>query len=178
MTITYAAPEPVDLVTMRISWTSDAASPQSFRVYLGGVLIATQEAEDGTGSIDVAIPPGDEPFLEVLDSDSYGPTLAFPGRITLAWDGVSGAGSYRIEEYVSAVWTERQEITDRGEGAFLWVSRWLEDCETHQFRIVPIGTDLNEGTPLAFSFEMVRHPNTPSVDYVLNLDGTLTVSVA
>ena len=176
MTVTYDAPEPVDLVTMRISWSSDATTPVPFRVYLGGVLISQQDSDDGTGSIDVAIPPGAEPFLEVLDSSTAAPSLAFPGRVTIAWDGVTGAGSYRIEEYVSAAWTARQTITDRGEGAFLWASRWLEDCQTHQFRVVPIGTDENEGTPLSFSFEMVRHPNTPSVSYVLNGDRTLTIS--
>lgn len=180
MAITGYSVEPIDLTTFKLSFTSNATPPIPFRVYMGGALIASWTAPTTAGEINLTIPEGDSPFVEVLDTACQNPEIAFPGRVTLQWTTVSGAGSYRIDEYVDSVWTARATLTDNGEGSFSWISRWLEDVTTHQFRVVPISSALNEGTPISLPILMVRHPDPPSVEYTYDgsVDKTVTITAA
>lgn len=178
MAITSYTIAPIDLTTIKISFVSDATPPIPFRVYVGGVLVSSWTAPTTAGEINLTIPPGDAPFVEVLDKACANPSIAYPGRITLQWTTVTSAARYRIDEYVATVWTERATLTDNGEGSFSWVSRWLEDVTTHQFRVVPISSAANEGTPITQTVLMVRHPDPPSVTYTYNGAGTPTVTIA
>lgn len=180
MAITSYSVSPVDLTTIKMGFVSSLTPPIPFRVYSGGALIASWSAPTTAGEILLTIPPGDAPFVEVLDVACANPKVAYPGRITLQWTAVSGAARYRIDEYVASVWTERSTLADNGEGSFSWVSRWLEDVTTHQFRIVPISSAANEGTPITQTVLMVRHPNPPDVEYTYDgaVDQTVTISAA
>lgn len=178
MAITYGKVQPIDATSFRLTWTSDETAPVPFRVYVGGRLVSSWESPTQAGEIILTVPAGDAPFIEVLDKACDIPAIAFSGRITLQWSSITGAANYRIEEYVDSVWTERNVITDNGDGVFTWLSRWLEDVTTHQFRIVPISTAGNEGTPIEKTVFMVRHPDPPDVEYTYNGSSTPTITIS
>jgi len=177
MAVTYEIPERVDQHSVLLRWSSDRTPPVTFRLYREGRKIYEVTSADGTGEFVLAVADGDQPFVEVLDVACANPSLAFPGRFTLVWLSVSGAASYRIDEYVSAAWTTRQTITADGSSSYRWQSRWLEDSQQHQFRVVPISTAGNGGTPTTITALMVRHPDAPSVTYAYNGSATPTVTV-
>lgn len=123
-----------------------------------------------------SVAAGEQIVIEVLDNGATAPQLAFPGRVTLGWSEVEGAYSYRVEEYVGAAWTARQTVRDLGQSYFSWVSRFLEDATSHQFRVITIGTNGVEGEAKAFTFLMVRHPDIPDVAITYD-EGTQRVTV-
>lgn len=176
MAITENPPERIDLTTFRLSWSSDRTPPVTCRVYREGALVSTQTSSTGDFELIVGIPSGDHPYFEILDKDCQVSGIAFPGRMTMQWTRVSGAETYRVDEYVSGDWTERKTYLDDGSGAYTYLSRWLEDVTQHQFRVVPIGSDGNDGTEKDFTFIMVRHPDEPAVEYAYD-SGTAKVTI-
>lgn len=159
------APQQIDDFAFLLIAATNRELPASIRLVREGVVAQTFETIDGTAEFLISVPPGDHPFLEILDDDRAAPSPAFPGRLTLHWLAVAGVSSYRIEEYVSSVWTTRDTVTANGQRSFTWLSRWLEDGQTHQFRITPIDAAGNAGTALTLSAKMVRHPDAPAVAY-------------
>jgi hypothetical protein len=155
--VTFNPPRQLSSTSWRISWTSDATPAVTFYVYRDGVLIATTTATQW----DLTVPPGTSPVIEVLDTADP-PEKAYPGRIVLTWYSVAGTSSYKVQEYITTIWVDRDQVTDDGRGYFVWTSRWLEDSTTHQFRIVPAGTNGNDGTPQELDVLMVRHPDDPT----------------
>lgn len=178
MAITWNKPERIDDLAWRLSWSSDAATPVTFRVYREGHKIATIRSPDGKGELIVSIGVSEHPFFEVLDKDCALAGIAFPGRLTVHWQESTGADKYRVEELISGVWTLRAEIRDDGLGAFSWISRWLEDVTNHQFRVIPVDSTGNQGSALSFAALMVRHPDVPNVKYTVNANRTLLIESA
>lgn len=157
-----------------LSWSSTLASA-TFYVYRDGVLILTTPA---TSAI-VFVPVGDSPVYEVLDDPGATPTAAFPGYMILAWYASAGSASYRIDQLIGASWTPLITIDDLGQGTFQYRTATLPDGQTSQFRVVPIGTNGNAGTPTAFASLIVRHPDPPNVTMAFNAVGaTVTISAA
>lgn len=176
MAITELPPQQIDEATWRLRWTSDVTPPVTFRVYQDGRKIAESISGDGTGELVVAIPPGEQADIEILDHATQRARLAYPGRLTLNWLRVDSASYYRIDELVDAVWTERTQVPESGQGAYRWQSRFLEDETTHQFRVTAVGSNGNESTALSFSCDMVRAPSVPAVTYTYNAgDGTVSI---
>jgi len=162
MTVTMSTNSPQYLGPMSwlISWSGGAAGA-TYYVYRDGQLIATTPGS----SIVLSVEPGETPIIEVFDDADTAPMESHPGRVTLAWYASTGAAvdHYRIDEYVSSVWTARARIKDNGDGYFLWRSRGLEDVTTHQFRVVPVGDNGNEGTADTRNVLMVRYPDSPDL---------------
>lgn len=180
MAVTFTKSVKTSLTTVKVLWSSDETPPVTFRVVREGVIVSTFLSENGKGEHTFTVIPGDAPFIEVLDRACQLPSIAFPGRVTLHWRTVSGAVKYRVEELVSAVWTLRKTVPDGGSAAFVTLTRWLEDTTSHQFRIIPVDAAGNQGTAIAFTFLMVRHPNRPatSIAYNGSVAKTITVSAA
>jgi len=176
MTVTMNPPENVGGNSWRFSWSSDQDDP-TFYVYdlsEGGLLDTTK----GT-SITITLEPGESRVLEVTEEELAAVPRGYPSRLLLYWYGPAGTSYYKVEEYVGAAWVTRARIYDRGQGHFTWRTRPLEDVTTHQFRIVPVGTNGNEGTPVTWSALMVTHPAPPEVDYAYSSGtGKVTVSAA
>lgn len=161
----------ISTTTYLLSWATDQTTP-TFRVYRDGVLIATT-----TGlSIEVTIAGEDYPRFDVFDDDTSVPAAVFPRRMILAWYGISSAVSYRIEEYVGGVWTQRASIVDRGQGYFLWESRVVEDVTTHQFRIIALDANGLESAAMTKAALMVRVPDPPATAWTY-VNGSLTPTV-
>lgn len=146
------------LYSWRLKYSSDLPEPM-FYIYLDGNLIAeTQQTE-----YSIAIGLDGDSVIEVLD-DPDTPLQIFPGKVRLGWFFVEGTDYYRIDEYVDSAWLPRYRMPENG-GYMSWRSRFLEDGQTHLFRIVPVGTNGNEGTQRQFSVLMCRRPDVPDVNY-------------
>lgn len=173
MTVSDLTTTQLDAWNWLVSWTSDASSP-TFYVYRDGELwLTTAET-----SLSLYAEPGEYFVLEVFDSASASPSYAYPGRLTLCWYAVTTAEYYTVEEYVDAAWVTRESrLLEDGSGFYRWQSRFLEDGETHQFRLTPAGTDGNSGTASTVTWFMVRHPNPPGLSFAYD-EGTTKITVS
>ena len=154
-----------------LAWISDLPDP-IFRVFRDGQRF-TQTREN---AIEVEVTGEDLPVFDVFDDETSVPAAVFPRRMILAWYGISGAVSYRIEEYVGGVWTQRASIVDRGQGYFLWESRVVEDVTTHQFRIIALDANGLESAAMTKAALMVRVPDPPATAWTY-VNGSLTPTV-
>lgn len=155
----------------RVEWTSNLANP-TFRVYRNGKLALTTPAY----SANFKVAPGEQLSLEILDGDAK-PAPSFPGTMRLEWQNGGGSiASYRIEEWNGSQWNAAATLLNAGQWQFSYTTRFLEDCATHRFRVVPIGNNGNPGTPAEWSATMVRHPDAPRKNFVLDTDNTVIIS--
>ena len=147
--------------------SSDLTNP-TFYWYMDGELRAiTRE-----GRYVFPVAEGESAEIEVLDDANSAPQPVFPGRIDLEWAPVTAGAAvdyYRVDEYVGAVWTERARVKHvAGAHYYTYRTRLLEDQTTHQFRIVPVGVNGNEGTAATMSFPVVRRPDPPELSMSYN----------
>lgn len=163
MAVTFGETVQLSATSFRVSWSSSLGSPppDGYRIYRNGAQVGDITTVE---SLTVSLQPGESLVLEVLDEAGQQPATAFPNRFTLGWKPVAAAREYRVEEYVSGSWTARKVVPEDGSAFYRWESRHLEDDTTHQFRVVPVGTNGNDGTPLSFSALMVRYPDPPIAD--------------
>jgi hypothetical protein len=159
-----------------LSWSSDLTDP-TFYIYDlsgNGLLSTTKE----TGML-VICEAGESRVIEVRDAVWANVPRGFPGRLDLFWYATADTAHYRIEEYVGSAWALVGKQTDDGAGHWTWRTRFLEDITTHQFRIVPVGTNGNSGTAKTWSVLMVRHPDPPQVTFAYDEDdGTVAIAAA
>jgi hypothetical protein len=124
------------------------------------------------------------PVYEIFDStetpaNSQGklhPTFA-----RLQWRGnmsvSDNTSHYRIEQYISSTWTVVQRLANFGLRYYSYESEALDDNTTHQFRIIPVDSQENDGPALQFDIDMVRNPDVPSISTSYDSGtGDLTVS--
>lgn len=155
----------IGLYSWLLKYSSDLEDPW-FYIYLDGVLIAeTQQT-----AYNIAISMDEGSVIEVLDDPDIQPMQIFPGKVRLGWFFVAGTDYYRIDEYIGSAWVARYRMPENN-GYLSWRSRFLEDGQTHIFRVVPVGTNGNEGTARQFAVLMCRRPDVPDVDYSYN-EGT------
>ncbi len=159
MSVTINEPQKLDGLTWRLSWSSDLENPL-FRIYQDGLRINTTRATQQ----DFSVSPNESLIVEILDTNDA-PAQAFPGRFLLGWSPSPDAARYRIDEKVESIWIQRAIIEDSGKGFYSWKSRFLEDSTEHYFRVVPIGSNGNEGDALEMSEFMVRHPSPPDQNF-------------
>jgi hypothetical protein len=156
----------------RLTWSGSA---DAYYVYRDGALLGTTEEEEFV----VSVAAGSSPVFEVLDDELAAPGRAYPGTVTLAFYHSVGADFYVVEELVSAVWTERARIANDGSEFFTWQSSWLLDDTTYQFRVTPVGTNGNAGTPITLTALVVHVPDEPDVEFAYAAGtGKVTISAA
>ena len=157
--VTLQTPIRTGLQSVLLKFSSDQEDPL-FYIYIDGILVA----ETGQTEYIVAIEAGESCMVEVLDDADALPMQVFPGKLRLGWFWVADTDYYRIDEYINEAWTQRRRMPCSG-GYLNFQSRFLEDGQSHTFRIVPINTAGNEGAAKQFAILMVRHPDPPDVDY-------------
>ena len=81
--------------------------------------------------------------------------------LTVVSAGAAATSAYRVEELIG-VWTELARIADDGSAYYRWSSDALDDGSTHTYRVTPVGTNGNDGTPLTFVVLCVRYPDPPA----------------
>lgn len=165
MSVIYDSAEPLDPIGQLYRWTfhSDRMPPVTLRVYVDGLLADTIASDDGTGQATLS----GESEIEVLDKDAAVPRPAYPKRFTLywAWQPNQGTVYFRVDQLVSAVWTERARIPDFGQGHFTWLTGLLVPTRQYQFRVVPVFSGLLEAAAIPFTATPVFRPRPPAVTY-------------
>lgn len=161
MTVSISAPVPVGSDSYRVAWASDLPGSVRFYLYQDGVFLRETTETDAV----FRVAPGEQLVIEIFDDPADEPEAAHPGRITLWWYPVANTVHYRIEEYASPWWVQRAIVQASGQSSYRWQSRFLEDCQVHHFRVVPVGSNGNDGTPLELSALVVRIPDVPAVNY-------------
>lgn len=155
----------------------DANSGDPFDIYLDGVMLGSvvggeyEVEEDG---YDTSPPP-----LEIVADESgvYAGSLLYPPYVILQWRGVSGADAYLVEHHRSGDWMAAKTIMDLDAGYYTYQTDVLTDSESSSFRVSALDVLGNAGTPVTFSFYVVRNPAPPEVD--LSMDsGDIVVGVA
>jgi len=155
----------------RLDWASDLPTP-TFYLYADGELLATTTNTSLTVGGTIAA------TFEVLDT-AAAPTAVYPGFLTLAWYAANDAARYRVEQYDGASWNELATIEADERTYYTFQTPTLADDTEHTFRVVPVSSVENDGTPAVFVALVVRNPDPPLVDYVYDPnDGTVTISVS
>jgi len=167
--VTIQPPVKMGQNSVLLRFSSDLPTP-TFYIYVDGNLIAQTTKTEYL----LAINYDENYMIEILDDPNEQPTQIFPGKIRLGWFPVEGTDYYRIDEYIDSQWVPKKKMKENG-GYLEWESRFLEDGQTHNFRIVPVGADGNDGEPRAFAVLIVRHPDVPDVGYQY-AGGNVTIS--
>lgn len=150
-------------------WTADSGDP--FDIYLNGELLDSvtggeyEAEEDG---YDTAPPP-----LEIVEdaSGADAESLLYPPYAILQWRGVTGAEAYLVEKLVDGDWVSFKTIMEQEEGYYTYQTGVLTDSESTSFRVSALDLQGNAGTPVAFSFYVVRNPAPPSVSLEMESGG-------
>jgi hypothetical protein len=175
MTVTINEPIYLAPGQWLVEWSSSLGAGTHFWVNLNGEWVAEDVP---ITSMVVVLDSSGIADLDVVDAEPNVNDPIYPNRARIAWYGGTGIASYRVEEYVGS-WTARRTIQAEDLDFFVFESRILEDVTTHQFRVIPIGADDNEGTALTFDVFMVRRPDAPDVSLSYSSGtGLVTVSAA
>lgn len=143
----------------------------TFYAYRHGVF----SSQNQTGRFLFQLQDGEHLRVDIVDDLDDAPEPGYPGRAVLQWDEAVGATSYRIEQFIDAAWTQVSLIQASSLSVYEWVSNWLDNLTTYQFRVVPVVAG-NDGYPREFTFEMHRRPDRPVVDAFAYDDGTNTIT--
>ena len=170
MTVTINKPIRSGQNKWTLKYSSDELDPV-FYIYINGLLVAQTNQTD----YDVPANVGENIIVEIFDDANAIPTEVFAGKIRLGWFSVEDTEYYRIDEYIDDAWVEVKRYPENN-AYLLFESRFLEDCQVHQFRVTPVGSNGNEGDPKTFSVLVVRHPDTPEVSYEYS-SGTAKVTI-
>lgn len=163
--------------TYRLSWMSDQAisNANPFRIYVDGQLISTQTGN----SIDIRVPTGSSPTVEVLDTTTAVPQPAFPSYLELGWAFDPDAVQYQISAVVNGAWAVQATIAADSSNAWqVYATATLADETTAQWQVTPIDAAGNLGTPLQFLALMVRYPDVPVPTFTYNGSGAGTVTLS
>jgi hypothetical protein len=147
------------------TWTAGPAD--TFDVYLNGLLLEAVVGGTYTAELDgydEAPPP-----IEVVADGDDAESLLHPPYALIQWRGASGASSYVVEQYVDSEWMAVKTIMDSEAGYYTYRTLPITDCTSTQFRVSAQDENGNAGTPVAFTFYVVRNPAPPEV--VLTLSG-------
>jgi hypothetical protein len=181
MAVTIVSSAPVPPSGWLVTWSSDAAAPVTYYIYLNGVLADTTTATSKLFSV----VEGENLRVEILDAAPgiADPAEHYPERAILAWYAPApGSGSvdhYRVEESVASVWTLREKVRDDGRGYFTFESRVLEDVTTHNFRVIPVDAGGIQGSATSFALFMVRVPDPPDAAFAYSAGtGAVTITAA
>lgn len=155
-------------------WESDQASP-TYYLYIDARLAETTTRT--WKQLDVA--RGEVIQFDVFDESVSQPDPAYPSRALIAWDAVTDAVSYRIDQYVDSTWSELVLLRDTGATYYRYLTAVLDDDTSYLFRVVPIAENNIEGIAREVSLFMIRRPNPPDVTYAYNAtSATITIDEA
>jgi hypothetical protein len=160
MTIHFTLIERIGSSAWKFEW---AVSTAPYRVFLDGLQHKTVDA--ATVTIDLPGYTDYPPSIEVLDDtmeDVEATSVAYPNYVTLQWVGVSTAAYYSIQYYEDSIWTQLDIVREIGAGYYIYRTSRIDNDESAQWRIVPIDTQGNQGTPSTFTFSVVGLPTSPT----------------
>lgn len=155
--------------SLQVTWEADTEGP--FRVYRDGIGVVETKLKQAKLYAGL----GEFPHVEVID-DGSAPTPVNAARLVLRFDGVANAKSYRIERF-DGMWTiEHRMLHDARTGPYVYRTEPVEAGVTAQYRIIPEGTNGEDGTAVVLDKSVIRHPDPPAYSHALNGNGTLTLT--
>lgn len=172
LTIQPGYPKQVGSESWIFSWTSTESDP-TFSVYRNGQFLTSTKRNCVT--IDAA--PSD--IIQIFD-DTETPSEGNEPTVDIHWASVPNTKKYRIDKETSpssGTWNHVQTVEDLGQAQFKFRVDPLVDDVATSFRVVPVGTNGNDGTAASFQVTVPRHPDPPSVGYVFS-DATKKVTIS
>lgn len=148
-----------------------------YSVYLDGVRLANGLTVESFEFVNTFEYFDEAPPLEILNAGDPVENLLFPPRFTLQWRGLQNATAYIVEQFLSGSFKEVANIMENATGYYKWKSNALADGDLHQFRVIAVDVQNNEGTPITFSSDIDRNPATPAVAFAITA-GDVVVSAA
>jgi len=166
--------EKTELGHWLFSWSG--APTDYFTVWLDGKQIDTVLGTEYDFALDgyTAAPPA----LEIVDDEDTPESNTYPPFAILQWRYIAGATAYLVEVYAGSAWTTQKTIRETGAGYYWFKTAVLADQTEAQYRISALDLRGNAGTPIAFTFDLVRNPAAPDVEYTIDGANDLVVSEA
>ena len=172
MTVTHSESVLIAPLNLRISYSSDESAPL-FYILKNGRLYQKTYAT----SIVVPVDINEDTIWEVFDSSSYSSNASvMDRRMEFDWGSVDDVDYYRID-YNDSGYSEYDRIYSDGSSRYHYRSRQLSNAATHQFRVVPVGTNGNEGTSRTFSAYIAGLPAQPGRSSTYN-SGKATIVIS
>lgn len=144
-----------------------------YRADLGLIELTQTDLEEITltgystlSNTNLALDDEEPPPLEIIDSaDTSTPEcLTYPPFSVLQWRGNADASYYIVQQYVGSTWTTYGEPTvENGAGYYKVSTGPLADVTTHNWRVLPVDSEGNQGDPVTFEIFMVRNPAPPRI---------------
>ena len=172
MTLALNEPKFVGEGYWEFSWVSSETDP-NFKISKNGEHLMQTRLTRAIIACDEA------DHIEISDDDSD-PQDGSEAKLEVTWPAVAGADSYRVEQETSpgsGVWLPRAKIKANSSGKMAYRTPALADDTATVFRITPIGTNGNDGTPTTVNVTVPRHPSAPEVAYSFS-DVTAKVTIA
>lgn len=173
MTIVLNDPVNVGVGAVLFSWTSDAVDPL-FRITKNGLPIQSTRSN----RVVLMCLPSD--VIAVSDDGSNPADEGAEASLEISWPAVASSAFYKIEEETSpgsGTFDVRAVIRDDGRSRFLYNTAPFVDDVATVYRVTPIGTNGNDGTPTSFNRTVPRHPSAPDVTVTFS-DSTKKVTIA
>lgn len=146
-----------------------------YHIWLDGELLETVT----TPSYEFTFPDYDvPPDLEIVPDGVLAENEQYPPYVILQWRGIVDeiVAAYIVEQFVGAAWVTQATVMETKEGYYSWQSPPLTDNTTELYRVSAVDVIGNAGTPIAFTFDVIRNPEHPEVTITIT-GGNVVVSV-
>lgn len=144
----------------------------AYRVFRDGVFVGRTHSN----VIVVPLPIGGSVEVEIRD-DALPAGTSAESFVVLQWDAIAGTDYYRVERFDDPDWILLDEVYDDGSPEYQWQSPQLGIETSVQFRITPVGTNGNVGTPVTPTVTIAAPPAPPDVTYTFS-GATKKVTIA
>lgn len=172
--------------TTTVTAVSNLSAPVYYYWYIDGAFVGMTTAASKT----FLLSPGDQTVISVLDSNSAtfdwagNAPVEYPARKTLVWVRSTdpNIARYQVQQQVNGgAWATIGLVNDDPRAwAFSYSTARLTDLSSYAWRVVPLDSAGNSGTPIALAAEtIVRRPNAPK--FVATYNGnasTMTFTAA
>lgn len=139
-----------------LTWASDLTNP-TYRVFIDGRYHATTRVP----SLTVTVREAESVTVEVFDDTVTHPQRAKAAPRLLRWGAVSGAASYRVEQFIDGTWVLIKTVKSDASRLRYTTPALADSVTAHQLRVTSVGVNTNESSPVAVDITNVRHPDPP-----------------
>jgi len=149
-----------------LEWTDSTAA--AYYVWKDAELVLTTTETHAEISVDY----NTFPVISVFDSSTDQPVYAQSGFTTLSWYADSTTKKFKVEKMDGTSWEFVQYIDNPGKTYFEYRTPYLDDEQTHQYRVTPIATSGESGEARTFDVVMARYPDIPNYTLAETFDST------
>lgn len=171
-TLTLLPPIRVSEARFLVQWETALSGP--FYVWRDGQLVTVTHSN----SVYIASDRDREDVIfDVFATPTERPLFVRSNRLKIEWTATTLTREYRVERNIASVWTTQATIKEDGQSQYAYRTFALDDDTLQQLRVIPVGTNGEDGTALTLTAETVRHPDPPFLDITFN-DTAATLTIA